>query len=177
MAVGIIGGSMKKTPLPLVIRLPSVVLKAALTAFFAARTMGSDCVAIAAAKFKASASNLSAATRRVIKPAASAENGIHHPTDQNHFHCLCLADGAGEPLCAADAGDNAQIDFRLGKLGVIGGDNHIAHHRQFTTAAQCHAAHRRDDWFFHSGRRAPTCRRALLVRGCRRRDSIAARFR
>src|SRR4249919_1143007 len=50
----------------------------------------------------------------------------------------------GKPLRAATAGNDAEIDFRLAKASVLGGDDDVAAHRQFTAAAQGKAVHRGD---------------------------------
>jgi len=39
-------------------------------------------------------------------------------------------------LCAADAGNGAERDFRLAELGGVGSDDDVAHHRQFAAAAE-----------------------------------------
>lgn len=51
---------------------------------------------------------------------------------------LGLADShqAGQPLCPAGAGNDAQIDFRLAELGAAGGDPDVTGLRQLTAAPQ-----------------------------------------
>ncbi len=43
-------------------------------------------------------------------------------------------------MSSADAGDRAERDFRLAELGGIGGDDDVAHHGEFATAAEGVAA-------------------------------------
>ncbi|MPL85440.1 hypothetical protein SDC9_31408 [bioreactor metagenome] len=69
---------------------------------------------------------------------------IHEAAGQMHVHRLRLADEAGQPLRAAHAGDDAEVDLGLAELGVLGGDDEIAHHRQLAAAAERIARHRRD---------------------------------
>jgi hypothetical protein len=52
-----------------------------------------------------------------------------------------LADESGQALGAAHAGHDAQVDFGLAELGGVGGNDEIAHHRQFAAAAQRIARH------------------------------------
>jgi hypothetical protein len=63
---------------------------------------------------------------------------------QAQVHRLGLADGARQALRAAGAGQGAQLDLRLAELRGVGGDDHVAHHRQLAAAAQREAGHRGD---------------------------------
>ena len=69
---------------------------------------------------------------------------VHHAAGQDHVHGLGLADRAGEALRAADAGDDAELDFRLAEFGVVGSDDEIALHGQLATAAEREARDRGD---------------------------------
>ena len=64
---------------------------------------------------------------------------------KRHFHRLRLADEAGQPLRAAGAGDDAELDLGLAEFGGVGGEDEIAHHREFAAAAEREARHRGDD--------------------------------
>jgi hypothetical protein len=46
-----------------------------------------------------------------------------------------LADRACEPLRAADAENDAELDFRLSEFDVVGGDYDVALHSEFAAAA------------------------------------------
>jgi len=50
----------------------------------------------------------------------------------------------GQALRATGAGDHAELDFRLAEFGVVGGDDEVAHHGEFTATAQREAADGRD---------------------------------
>ena len=55
-----------------------------------------------------------------------------------------LAEQVRQPLGAAAAGNDSQIDFRLAEAGVLSGDDDVAAHRQLAAAAQGKADHRGD---------------------------------
>jgi hypothetical protein len=50
----------------------------------------------------------------------------------------------GEPLRAAVAGHDAELDLRLAELGVVGGDDQVALHGELAAAAERKAGDRRD---------------------------------
>ena len=50
----------------------------------------------------------------------------------------------GQPLCAAVTWNHAELDLRLAELGVIGGNDEIALHRELAAAAQRKAGDRGD---------------------------------
>ena len=52
------------------------------------------------------------------------------------IHRLGLADRAGETLRAADARNDAELDFRLAEFGIVGGDDHVALHGELAAAAE-----------------------------------------
>ena len=83
---------------------------------------------------------------------------IHHAAGQDQIHRLGLADRAGQPLRAADARDDAELDLRLAELGVVGGDDDVALHRELAAAAERKARDRRDH-------RLARARDAVLVAG------------
>ena len=72
-------------------------------------------------------------------------SGVHHAAGQAHVHRLGLADQAGQPLRAAGARHDAELDLRLAELGGVGGDDEVAHHGQFAAAAEREAGDRGDD--------------------------------
>ena len=57
---------------------------------------------------------------------------------------------AQQALAAAEAGNQAEVDFRLADLGGICGDAQVAGHRQFQATAQCETIHACDDRFGHA---------------------------
>ena len=65
--------------------------------------------------------------------------GPHHSAGQAHLHGFRLADGAGQPLRAAHAGGDTQLDFGLAELGVVACDDKVGHHRDLAPAAKCKA--------------------------------------
>ena len=64
---------------------------------------------------------------------------------QDHVHRQRLADGAGEPLGAAGAGHDADVDLRLPDLRGLGCDDDVALHHQLAAAAEGEAADGRYD--------------------------------
>ena len=70
---------------------------------------------------------------------------VHHAAGEAQIHRLGFADEAGEPLGAAGAGNDAELDFRLAEFGAVGGEDEVAHHRQFAAAAEREARDRGDD--------------------------------
>ena len=81
--------------------------------------------------------------------------GIHHPAGEAQVHRLGFADRPRQPLRAADAGDGAERDLRLAEFRGVGGDDDVAHHRQFAAAAERIAADRRDRRLAASATRSP----------------------
>ena len=57
---------------------------------------------------------------------------------------LDLPTKRGQPLGAAGARRNAQVDLGLAEPGVVGGDDEVAHHRELAAAAESVAGHRGD---------------------------------
>ena len=117
---------------------------AQLTASFAAITDGSD---IGGDR----RGNLQRLVEQVLRrhdardeAGALGLRGIHHAAGQDQVHRLGLADRARQALGAADAGNDAELDFRLAEFGVVGGDDEVALHREFAAAAEREAGHRRD---------------------------------
>ncbi len=53
-----------------------------------------------------------------------------------HFHRLGLGDRARQALGATGTGQDAEADFGLAKLRIVGGQDDVAHHRQFAAAAE-----------------------------------------
>ena len=58
------------------------------------------------------------------------------PAGEDHVHRLGLAHSTGEPLGAAHPREHPQVDFGLAELGVVSGDDEVAHHGQLAAAAQ-----------------------------------------
>jgi hypothetical protein len=82
-------------------------------------------------------------------------NRVHHAAGQGQVHRLGFANGTRQALGATGAGNDAKFDFRLTKAGVVGGNDEVAHHRQFAAAAQGKAADGGDDWFAHAANGFP----------------------
>ncbi len=82
---------------------------------------------------------------RATRPARSASCGVHHAAGQDQVHRLRLADRVRQPLRAADAGNDAELDFRLAEFGVVGGDDEIALHGKLAAAAERKAGDRGND--------------------------------
>jgi hypothetical protein len=76
--------------------------------------------------------------------------GIHHASGQDQVHGLRLADRTGQALRPADAGDDPELDLGLSELGVIRGDDEIAHHGKLAAATECKTGNRGDDRLAHT---------------------------
>ena len=87
--------------------------------------------------------------------AAFGLGGIHHPPGQDHVHGLGLADEAGQALGASGSGRDAQIDLGLAELGIVSGDDEVAHHGQLAATAQRKARDRRNDGLAAAGHGLP----------------------
>ena len=79
------------------------------------------------------------------EPGALGFGGIHHAAGQNQIHRFGLADRARQPLRAADAGNDPELDLRLAELGILGGDHDVALHGELAAAAERETGHRGDD--------------------------------
>src|SRR5262249_36746916 len=62
--------------------------------------------------------------------------GADHPAGENERKGAALADQPRQPLGAAAAGKQAQLDLGLAELRVLDGDADSARHRGLATAAQ-----------------------------------------
>ena len=80
---------------------------------------------------------------------------VHRAAGQHHVHGLALAHRTRQPLRATRAGDDAELDLGLTEARRVGGDDEVAHHRQFTAAAQRKAGHRGNHRFAHAEDRLP----------------------
>ena len=69
--------------------------------------------------------------------------GVHDAAGEAQVHRLGLADRAGQPLGAADAGDHPELDLGLAEDGGIRGDHDVAQHRQLAAAARGRSRRRR----------------------------------
>jgi len=96
------------------------------------------------------------------QPRALGLDGVHAPAGEAKLHGLGFADGAGEPLRAAGAGHDAEIDLWLAEGGIVAGKNNVAGHGELAAAAERVARDRRDD------------RLAAIADAVERRDEIAA---
>ena len=118
---------------------------ARLTASLAAITAIGGIAATRSARSSAASSVASAGTTRVTSPCASASRAVHVPPGQDQLHRLGLADRPCQPLRAAGAGHDPELDLRLAELRVLAGDDHVARHRELAAAAERDAADRRDE--------------------------------
>ena len=127
-------------------RTPSAsdVSNARLTASFAASTDGSDIEAMVSAILIASSSRIGQRHDAGDEAGALGFLRVHHAAGQDQVHRFGLADRAGQPLRAADAGNDAELDFRLAELRVVGGDDEVALHGEFAAAAERKARDRGD---------------------------------
>src|SRR6185295_17889561 len=75
---------------------------------------------------------------------------------------LGLADSAGQPLRAAGAGHDAEIDLRLAEHGIVASENNVAGHGELAAAAERVTCDRGDD------------RLPAMADAVERRDEIAA---
>ena len=96
------------------------------------------------AVFIASSIRSAAGTTRLTRPDALGLRRVHHAAGQAHLHRLGLADEAGQPLRAAGARHDAELDLGLAELGGVGGDDEVAHHGELAAAAEREAGDRRD---------------------------------
>ena len=87
---------------------------------------------------------MSAGTIAADQPGAFGLGGVHHPAGEAQIHRLRFADRPRQPLGAADARDGAERDLRLAEFRGVGGDDDVAHHRQFAAAAERVAGDRGD---------------------------------
>jgi hypothetical protein len=62
--------------------------------------------------------------------------GVHHPAGEDQVLGPRRADQPGQPLGAARAGDEAELDLGLAELGVVGDDPPVAGQRQLAAAAE-----------------------------------------
>ena len=62
--------------------------------------------------------------------------GEDRVADQVHLQRLVRPDQARQPLGAAEAGDDPELDLGLAEDGRLGGDPHVAGHRQLAAAAE-----------------------------------------
>ena len=89
------------------------------------------------------------------QPCALGLGRIHHAARERHVHSFGLAHRARQPLRAARAGDDAQLDLGLAEFCVVGCNDEIAHHRQLAAAAEREAAHGCDHRFANAANRFP----------------------
>src|SRR5262245_18421276 len=79
------------------------------------------------------------------QPGRQRVPGIDEPTREDHVHRDDFAYSARQPLRAARAGHDTDVDLGLADLHVVAGDDDIAHHHEFTPTAEREARHGRDD--------------------------------
>ncbi len=103
------------------------------------------------------------ATTRATRPAASASRGREPPAAQDHVHRQRLADGAGQPLRAAGAGNDPEPGLGLAELRRLGGDDQVARHRELAAAAEAVARDGRDERRPEPADRVPALDSPLVV--------------
>ena len=69
---------------------------------------------------------------------------LDHVAGEDHPHRVTHADEPRQALGAAAAGDQAEVDLRLAETGLVGGDPHVARHRELAAAAETEAVDHRD---------------------------------
>jgi hypothetical protein len=74
------------------------------------------------------------------------------------IHRFGFAHGTRQALRAACAGDDADLDLGLAELGVVSGDDEVAHHGQLAAATQRKTAHGRDHGFADAADGFPVAR-------------------
>ena len=86
----------------------------------------------------------------VDEPVLVGLVGRDRVADQVHLQCLVLPHEPRQPLGAAEAGDDPELDLGLAEQRRLGGDAHVAGHRQLAAAAERDAVDGRDRR--HAGR-------------------------
>lgn len=85
-------------------------------------------------------------TALLVRPTrALCFTGVDQTSGQAHFHRFGLADGVGQALGAAHAGQDAEFDFRLTEARIIRSEDEVAHQCQFAAAAQSKTCHGGDE--------------------------------
>src|SRR5438445_134283 len=74
---------------------------------------------------------------------------VHHARGQAKVHRLRLAGEARQPLRAAEARHDAEVDLGLAEPGVVGGDDDVALHGELVAAAERVAGDRSDHRLAH----------------------------
>ena len=72
----------------------------------------------------------------VDEPEARGLLGADRVADEVHLQRLVLADEPRQALGAAEAGDDPELDLGLAEERRLGGDAHVAGHRQLAAAAE-----------------------------------------
>jgi hypothetical protein len=72
---------------------------------------------------------------------------VDHIAGKNHFHRFAFTDEFGQPLGAAAAGDDAEVDLGLAKAGLFAGDADVACECDLAAAAETKTVDHRDDGF------------------------------
>ena len=80
---------------------------------------------------------------------------IHHAAGEIEVHRLGLADRAREPLRAADARDDAELDLGLAEFRRVGRNDDVALHRELAAAAERETGNRRDHRLAHARNAIP----------------------
>ena len=82
---------------------------------------------------------------------------------QDHVHRQRLADGAGQPLRAAGAGDDPEAGLGLAELGRLGGDDQVAAHGELAATAEAEAGDGGDERRPEAADRVPALDATLVV--------------
>ena len=113
------------------------------------------CIAIgafaasSAASVFASAISSAAGTTRLTRPICSASSRRDLTSGQQQIERDALADQPRQPLRAAVAGNDAEVDLRLAEPRRVGRDAQRARHRQLAAAAEREAVDRGDHRLAH----------------------------
>ena len=115
----------------------------------------------------------SAGTTWSASPMRSASAAADEATGEDQLLGPGGTDQPGQPLGAAGAGDDPQLDLRLAEGGVVGGDPDVGAQRQLAATAEGVAVDRGDhrlgdrghrpERVLQHGRRAGSCRRAPMA--------------
>src|SRR5262249_11457025 len=97
------------------------------------------------------------------EPGAQRLVRRQEPAGENHVRREGLADGAGQPLGAAGAGHDPEVDLGLAELRGLRRHDQVARHRELATAAEAVAGDRRDERSAQRPDRVPPVDAAVLV--------------
>ncbi len=104
-----------------------------------------DCAAIWPATASAAVLELGDGHDLLDEPPGVGRLGVDELAGQVEEHRAARADEARQPLCAAAARDQPELDLGLAERRVVGADADVAAHRELEPAAEAEAADRGDE--------------------------------